>query len=197
MSFDALAPVYRGLETLVFGNALQRARTEFLPELASCRNVLVVGEGNGRFVHSLAVTNPHIRITCVEQSAEMIRLARCKADVEFVHSKIENARLERSYDVIVTNFFLDCFTESELPQIVQKLAADAQSSAIWLVAEFTPAKRGKLLVWLMYRFFRVTTRISASRLPNYAPLLEQHGFRCEQRRFFYAGIVSAELWRRS
>ena len=196
MSFDSLAPFYRTVETIVFGNALQRARTAFLRKLNRCRSTLVVGEGDGRFLAALLAANPKIRITCVEQSARMIQLARRGAPLEFVQSKIEEAAIDGTYDAIVTNFFLDCFTDGELSPIVHKLARHAQPNAIWIVGEFTNARRGKLLVALMYGFFRLVAHIKASRLPNYAHLLQRHGFRCAERRLFYGGIVCAELWQR-
>lgn len=125
------------------------------------------------------------------------RRIRDAARVEFIHSDIEHAPLDRTYDAIATNFFLDCFTEEELTPIVQKVAARAEPQAIWTIGEFTGAPRGKLLVAFMYAFFRLTTRISASRLPDYARLLQRHGFRREKRHLFYGGVVCAELWKRS
>ena len=201
VSLDTVAPFYRALETLVFGNALQRARIAFIPALNRCRRALVLGQGNGRFVVALLAANPQIRVTCIDQSPKMIQLARrrvCDVNrVEFVQSAIEDARLERTYDAVVTNFVLDFFTEDELASIVQKLAQHANRDATWLIAEFTNARRGELLLALMYAFFRFVAQISASRLPNYAPLLQRHGFRREERQLFYAGIVCAELWKRS
>lgn len=201
MSFDSLAPFYRVLETLVFGNALQRARTTFISEVKRCRTALVAGEGDGRFVVALLAAHPQIRVTCVEQSAPMIQLARRRSrdamQIEFVQSEIKYAPIEQTYDAVVTNFLFDCFNDDELAPIVQKLAEHAQPNAVWLVGEFTNVRRGKLLVALMYAFFRFTTQISASRLPNYSPLLQRHGFHCAERRLFYGGVVCAELWKRT
>ena len=200
MSFDSLAPFYRTLEKLVFGNALERARTAFVRELSGCGSALIAGEGDGRFVAELLAANPDIRVTCVEQSEKMIQQAHRRIPasdrVVFIHGEIEQAPIERAYDAIVTNFFLDCFDEQEVAAIVDLLARGAKPNAIWLVAEFTTKWRGKLLVTLMYLFFRLTTRIGASHLPDYVPLLERHGFRREKRRVFYGGIVCAELWKR-
>lgn len=201
MSFDHLAPVYSTLERFIFGNALQRARTAFIPELSQSRSALSIGGGDGRFLAALLAANVEIHVTAVERSTKMIQRARRRirdaARVEFIHSDIEHAPLDRTYDAIATNFFLDCFTEEELTPIVQKVAARAEPQAIWTIGEFTGAPRGKLLVAFMYAFFRLTTRISASRLPDYARLLQRHGFRREKRHLFYGGVVCAELWKRS
>jgi SAM-dependent methyltransferase len=200
VSFDSIAPIYGTLEKLVFGRTLQRARTAFIEDLDDCSSVLIAGEGDGRFVAALLAANVQIEVDCIEQSARMIQLARRRigdsARVQFINSDIARTTLARRYDAIVTNFFLDCFNDAELPRAVEKLANDARPKAKWLIADFTTAPRGKLLVAAMYAFFRLTTRISARRLISHVPLLEQQGFRCSKRREFFGGIVRAELWQR-
>lgn len=199
MSFDSLAPFYCTLETIVFGNTLQRARTAFIDDLRGCRRALIAGEGDGRFVRTLLARNSEVEITCIDASAKMIELARRRSGgsrrVEFIQRAILDTQLER-HDAIVTNFFLDCFDERDLLLVVDKLAAAATDDAVWLVAEFTDARRGTPLIPLMYAFFRAATRISGSRLIDYSPLLAQHRFRRSGERTFFGGIVRAEVWRR-
>src|SRR5436305_2395651 len=170
MSFDLIAPFYRALETLVFGNALQRARVTFLGEL--CGRVLVAGEGNGRCLEALLRENEGVCVTCIEQSARMIQLAHRRlgndqlARVNFINSDIREVQLHHQFDAIVTNFFLDCFEERELPSVIDKLASAASREARWIVADFhvpiATASRilAKLLIGTMYGFFRLTTGIT-------------------------------------
>jgi hypothetical protein len=47
--FGRLAWVYEGLERLVYGSLLQRARLAFIDSLAPCKRILILGEGDGRF----------------------------------------------------------------------------------------------------------------------------------------------------
>jgi ubiquinone/menaquinone biosynthesis C-methylase UbiE len=211
MSFDAVAWIYGALETIVFGNALQRARTAFAGALRDRRNALLAGEGNGRSLGALLTSNRDLRVTCVDSSAKMIELGRKRlrdsqqlARVEFVHADLLEAELPRSdYDLVVTNFFLDCFDEDELPLVVAKIGSFTAPVSTWIISEFALPSRGparvvgKVLIAVMYRFFWLTAGISASRLPHYRPLLEQHGFRCVKRREFVSGIVRAELWERT
>ena len=207
MSFDGIAPFYRALESVVFGNALQRARTAFISELSKCRHALLVGEGNGRFLSELVATNREVRVTCVEQRAVMIELARQRiydlkqnARVHFIDADIRDLELSPEFDLIVTNFFLDCFDETEMPLVVVKLAAAAATDARWIVTEFAIPRRGFVGIWsgalvsAMYFFFRAVTRISASRLPDYKSALGQHGFRIADARSFVFGVVRVELF---
>src|SRR5215469_5978584 len=71
MSFDVLAPHYRWMEFVLAGKKLQRCRTAFLSQVADRQNVLLVGEGNGRFLVECRRSLKNARITCVDASARM------------------------------------------------------------------------------------------------------------------------------
>ena len=113
--FDRLAPFYRALEFLAFGRDLERARFCFLGELRDCRSILVLGEGDGRFLARLAGIAPHARIHCVDSSPAMLALAAARipgagagARVSFERADVLGARFDpAAYDAVATLFFLD------------------------------------------------------------------------------------------
>jgi len=76
MSFDSLAPYYRGMEFVTAGGLLQRCRTAFLGGTHGCRRALLLGEGPGRFLAELLRANARVEVTCVERSPRMIEAAR-------------------------------------------------------------------------------------------------------------------------
>lgn len=205
MSFDSIAPFYRALETVVFGNVLQQARTAFISEINAPACALIVGEGNGRFLEKFTGRFPRTEIDSIDSSYRMLELAQRRASgeqVHFIHGDILNYKLSTAhYDCIVTNFVLDCFDEQELTVVIERLAASATGNARWLIAEFAiPSNALRLLarplIATMYAFFRLTTRISATRLLDYRPYLTASGFRLMRERGWIGGIVRAELWRR-
>jgi len=51
--FDLVAPIYPALECLVFGMLLDDARQAFFDKVLEADRILLVGEGNGRFLKSL------------------------------------------------------------------------------------------------------------------------------------------------
>src|SRR3954468_16733770 len=118
MSFDKLAPHYRWMEWLLAGGKLQRCRVAFLSEVQHVRNVLLLGEGNGRFLTSFAQVNRSAQITVVDASAGMLEQARrgvAKIEsremdrIEFVHANLLAwSPPVEDFDLIVTNFFFDC-----------------------------------------------------------------------------------------
>ncbi len=211
MSFDLLAPHYRWMEGVQAGSKLQRGRTAFLSALPAPRRALLVGEGNGRFLVELLRVHPALRIVCVDASARMIECARTRlrahhrdADaVQFVHADLlEWSPPPESFDLIVTHFFLDCFSPAQIAGIVARLAAVAAPDAHWLLADFHEPPSGwarwraRWILRTMYLFFRWTTRLPAARLTPPDPFLEEHGFALRERRLWEWGLLHSDLWAR-
>jgi ubiquinone/menaquinone biosynthesis C-methylase UbiE len=191
VSFVVIAPHYRWLETIVFGNALQRARTRWIETIARPKRTLIVGEGDGRFLCELVRAFPTIDIDCIDASDVMLQLARARlrrthpesfSRVHFIREDILKWSPRKSYDLLVTHFFLDCFSGGELQAIIAKLASAAEPGAVWLVADFTiPRKRfarahARLWLRMMYTFFRATAGIAAKELVDPIPYLDGYGF---------------------
>jgi ubiquinone/menaquinone biosynthesis C-methylase UbiE len=213
VSFDAIAPWYRTLETIAFGNALQRARRACLAEIQAPRRALIVGEGNGRFLEELLRAYPNASIDCVDASGRMLELARRRMEraapelaggIRFLQRDITSWMAdERSYDLIVTHFVLDCFPETILPRVIDRLAAAADAKADWLVADFCLPQSGlvrlRARAWLalMYRFFRLTARIEANELVDPGPFLQSAGFMLSSQHLFRGGLLKSQWWRRN
>ncbi|MFZ1220130.1 MAG: class I SAM-dependent methyltransferase, partial [Chthoniobacterales bacterium] len=180
-----------------------------LAEIQAPRRALIVGEGNGRFLLELLRAHPNAKIDCVDASGRMLSLGRQRLEgddadrVQFLQRDLLAwTPAAARYDLIVTHFFLDCFLETELAEIVARLSQAATADAEWLLADFRiPAKgfaRLRARVWLavMYRFFRLTARIEANELVDPAPFLQAAGFVPMQERLFRGGILKSQLWRR-
>jgi ubiquinone/menaquinone biosynthesis C-methylase UbiE len=211
VSFDAIAPWYRALETVAFGNALQQARVACLDEIGSPRRALIVGEGNGRLLAALLQRQPLIRIDCVDTSERMLDLARRHvmdtlpdeiSRVEFLQQDVTAWTPQDRYDLIVTHFVLDCFRTEQLGRIVAKLAQAAAPRAVWLLADFAIPEagwaRGHARTWLavMYGFFRCVAGIEARELVDPSPFLRVEGFVLERQHQFRFGMLKSELWRK-
>jgi ubiquinone/menaquinone biosynthesis C-methylase UbiE len=212
VSFDSIAPTYRTLETIAFGGGLQRARVACLGEIRTLRRALIVGEGNGRFLCELLRRSPNLEVDCVDASGRMLKLARQRlerrlpadaARVRFLQQDIMSWRpLEASHDLIVTHFFLDCFSADRLAEIVNRLSRAAMPSATWLLADFCmPAGgfarvRARLCLAAMYRFFQFTAGIEAMELEDPSPFLRRAGFALVSQHLFQSEMVKSELWRR-
>src|SRR6202008_411021 len=90
--FDLVAPLYPALEQCVFGSHLNRARRAFFDAVVQADRILLVGEGNVRFLTLLLAHKNKGCSNVVEKSAVMIRLAQertrklgeVRCDLEFI-----------------------------------------------------------------------------------------------------------------
>lgn len=211
MSFDCLAPHYRWMEWVLAGNKLQQCRTSFLRQHADVTNVLILGEGNGRFLVECRRFLRSAQIVCLDASERMLQLARKRLvrngletrDVEFITADaLTWAAPKLHFDLVVTHFFLDCFRSEQLDQLLPRLAAAATPTASWLLADFQIPESG-LARWraaaihrLMYWFFGLATQLPARRLTPPDPWLVAHGFRLRERRIADWGLLRSDLWER-
>jgi spermidine synthase len=207
MKIGRLARWYRWIEYAAFGRALERRRFAFLPRLASARRVLILGEGDGRSLARLLTLAPAAVFDVIEISPEMIALARQRtghsARITFFCQDARTARWPPAqYDGIVTNFFLDCFVESDTRQLIRRLKKALTPDGIWLVNEFAIADRGwrrvHARIWIatMYRFFGVTTGLRARALPPIERLMHEAGMVRTDQEKARAGLMVSQLWRK-
>jgi ubiquinone/menaquinone biosynthesis C-methylase UbiE len=210
-SFDRLARIYRALEFLAFGRDLERARYCFLDELATCRDILVLGEGDGRCLARLVRAAPAARIHCVDASAAMLACAARRLTDPATRGRVELQQVDifqaefppDSYDAVTTMFFLDCFTTDQVNTIVARVSAALRPDAQWLFADFALPPRGfarlRARIWLtvLYAFFRWQTRLPARVLPPAEAALVRAGFQLQRGRSFQSGLVRTALFARS
>lgn len=210
MNCDAIARWYRWFEYVVFGRELERRRREYLSEVADAKHVLILGDGDGRFTAEFLRINQAAVIDSVDISAKMLCLARERIeklghDSDRVTLLLADARtitLRGSYDLVVSHFFLDCFTTSELQAMVSRLSGNLAGNARWLISEFrVPTGRvsglaARLLIRVMYLFFRISTGLRTRRLPEYPAVLSLQGFTRTRRTNAARGLITSELWQR-
>lgn len=210
MSFDRLAPHYRWMEAVLVGGLMQRCRTHWMNEVRDSRHALFVGEGNGRMLEACATALPECRFTVLDRSEEMLRQARRRwkqsggsQPITFEQADLRySSAVGDKYDLIVTNFFLDCFSPEELPQVISNISLSASARSRWLVADFCLPQNGwrraraRASLALAYGFFRVTTGISARRITPPDDALSAAGFVLQKREHFNFGMLNADLWER-
>jgi SAM-dependent methyltransferase len=212
MNFDPIAPHYRWIELLGAGGTLQRCRTAFLQQIPAPKNVLILGEGNGRFLTGLRRQFAGAAVTCVDSSARMLDLARARlvrhqlhtGNIRFIHADaLAWPPPHKEFDLIATHFFLDCFRMDQVAALVEKLGAAATSDALWLLSDFQiPARglrrcRARLILWMLYAFFRATARLPARKLVCPDHFLKEAGFTLAHRRLYEWDLLRADWWGRN
>jgi ubiquinone/menaquinone biosynthesis C-methylase UbiE len=207
MNFDRLAPFYRAMEFFTAGGKLQKCRTAFLNDIPIPRRVLIAGEGHGKFLPECVRKFPESDITVVDSSGKMLEIARKQTTsphVEFVLADmLAWDAPPGGYDLIVTNFFLDCFSADTLPVVVSRLGRLATPEAHWLLADFRVADgraaglRSRAILTLLYLFFRIICRLQARALIPPDSLLQDAGFTRHRIELTEWGLLKSEWWRRN
>jgi hypothetical protein len=205
-NFNGLAALYRWMEYATFGPWLMQCRCAFLSKLVSKQHALVLGDGDGRFTSRLLRANETLRIKAVDASAAMLHslIRRAGANADRVSAHCTDARCWQSgslpYDLIVTHFFLDCLTTSEVRNLADALRGSVAPAALWLISEFAVPENwfgrwiARPIVAMLYRVFGVLTGLAVRRLPDYATALRKAGFALAQRRTWLGGLLVSELW---
>lgn len=205
--FGRLARCYQALELLAFGRDLERARFEFLGRLAQSRDVLLLGEGDGRCARRLALLAPRARILCVDSSPGMIARASRRtagpqgARVTFLCADaLSFDPGSRTFDAVATLFFLDCFDEPGVASIAERVGPALRPGALWLFADFALPPRGlprlRARAWLafLYLFFRWGAGLRVSTLPRSEEILGRAGWRLAACREFQGGMVRSAVF---
>jgi SAM-dependent methyltransferase len=209
--FDRLGRWYHALELLAFGGDLERARFMHLGRLAERREILLLGEGDGRCAQRLARLAPRARILCIDKSPGMIALATARiagtpeaARVSFVCADALSYEPEPGrHDAVATLFFLDCFDTQGVAAILARVGSALRPEALWLFADFVvpPAGLARLRAraWLalLYAFFRLETGIAARELPPSEDLLSRGGWRPVETADLQHGLIRSAVYARA
>ena len=122
--FDFLAPVYDWIARLVFGKAITDSQTFFLNRIPQQADVLILGGGTGWLLEKISEQNKSCRIVYVDLSQQMIeksKLRTTKDEVSFVQGTISDVPMDAKFDVVITNFYLDLFSDRKLELILEQI----------------------------------------------------------------------------
>jgi ubiquinone/menaquinone biosynthesis C-methylase UbiE len=205
-NFDRIARPYRWLEYLTFGPILEHCRFHFIPEVQEARRALVLGDGDGRFLARMLTTNPTLHADVVDLSPTMLALLRARITrigaVDRVTLCCADATAftpSGSYDLIVTHFFLDCFTTEQLERLSARIRPHLLPNARWIVSEFAipsgpMSLPARFIIRGLYAAFRLLTGLRIHSLPDHAAALAAAGLTVTARHCWLGGLLISELW---
>jgi len=199
--FDRVAHVYDTLAKLVFGSSIVASQRCFLDRIPPKANILILGGGTGWILNEIAKTNATCEIWYIDASAKMIDLAKRKnADflrVHFIHGTEDDIPPGNTFDVLITNFYLDLFDAQKLPVVLDKITTPLARDVRWLVTDFLDRKRWQsILLSVMYSFFRVATDLKNQRLSDWNLMINRCGYTKVDSRLFYCGFIESAIFER-
>lgn len=208
-NFDPVASYYDRLSRWVFGDTLWQAKTRFLAQIPAGATIIMPGAGTAQELQVLQESGFTGTVYVIEASARMLQRAQ-KAQARLGQSALEihwvwvHADKPLQYppaDVVITHFFMDLFAGELLQQQQQALHQALVTGGLWLWADFIPLDRThktwqRGLVWVMYRFFRLTCGIQAARLPQMPSWFGHNGYHRQAQDHWLRGMVEAGLWQK-
>ncbi len=207
--FSRIARAYRWMEYFSFGTLLETARYSHLDAMQASRRAFVLGDGDGRFLQKLLRCNRQIDVHAVDCSAGMVALARKRSAsdggsnrVQWTHADALAWGPEGRCDLIVTHFFLDCFSTQQVAELVARLVPHLEPGGLWVNSDFTiPASglariAGWAIVRGLYAAFFVLTGLRTQRLPQDEAAFASAGLVLEERTLLGGGLLKSEVWRK-
>lgn len=182
-SFDSIAKSYAFLESFLFGDRLQEARTFALSQSKQeIKTALVIGDGNGSFAIELLKTHPNCKIDSIDISTKMLEVSKQRiTDVFGSEQQNLNTILcdathfdlpNNHYDFIGLHFILDCFDSEQCKRLLEKTSNALKETGILSYADFEiPTQQPNRLVStgfirLLYLVFRMITGLETQSLPQ-------------------------------
>lgn len=202
-NYDRVAPFYDRLSRLVYGNAILQAHRFLVNAIPANSSVLIAGGGTGYILEEISKKHVSgLHITYVENSEKMMAFSKRRNtgnnDVVFVHQSIGDVVLPPLFDVVITPFLFDNFTDSTGKIIFDKTDSLLIIGGLWMMADFQISEKNKLwqklLLKLMYLFFRVCCNIEASHLTNLKLLFKKDVYQPVLIRTFYKNFIYAAIY---
>ena len=196
MNYNFIAPYYHSLSQLIFLNRQQQAHFLILKYLKDGDKILWVGGGAGKFIAELEKLNLKLEIDYVDFSSKMIELAKKETitnlKINFIVADIFDFETDKKYDVVMTTFLFDHFTQTKAEELFLRLNKCLCKNGIWFYVDFVENQKGwqKSLTKLMLRFFRVVIGLDISQLPKMKQLFMQHFEIIEQKNYFKKYMIS-------
>jgi ubiquinone/menaquinone biosynthesis C-methylase UbiE len=201
-NYNHSAWFYDGLSRIVYGRALVNAQVYLLQYVPANNSVLIAGGGTGWILEELTKIHPSdLQITYVEIAVDMMALSKKRNtgsnEVIFINDAVENVNPDANFDVVITPFLFDNFTEETTGKVFNHLHKLLKPGGLWLNTDFQLT--GKwwqgVLLTSMFLFFKMLCNIEASKLPDVEKQFEEHGYKVVDEKAFFGDFIISRAYR--
>ncbi len=200
-NFNNSAWFYDRLSRLVYGKAIVNAQLFLISHIKPGCKILIVGGGTGWILEELTKLHPSgLQITYVEVAATMISLSQKRNignnDVIFINDVIEKVTLAPDFDIAITPFLFDNFTEQTLQTVFSQIHTLLKPGALWLNCDFQLTGKWwqSFLLKSMFLFFRLICGIEASKLPEIITFFDLKRYNVIVERTFFDDFILARVY---
>lgn len=187
---------------MVYGRALINAQVYLLQYVPANAVVLIAGGGTGWILEELTKIHPSgLQITYVEVAADMMALSKKRNTgsnkVTFINDAVENVTPDTKFDVVITPFLFDNFTEQTTEKVFNHLHNLLKPGGLWLNADFQLTGKWwqNVLLRSMFLFFKILCNIEASKLPDVDRQFGVHGYKTIEERTFFGDFIISKVYK--
>jgi ubiquinone/menaquinone biosynthesis C-methylase UbiE len=202
-NYDNSAWFYDRLSRVVYGRSLIDSQVYLLQYIPANAHVLIAGGGTGWILEEMArIHLSGLTITYVEISAKMMALSRKRNagdnKIIYINEPVENLTGETLYDVAITPFLFDNFTEQTLQKIFVHIHSKLKPGGLWLNTDFrlTGEWWQSLLLRSMILFFRIICGIEAKKLPQIDRYFEQDQYTIINQKAFFGEFILSTVYQK-
>jgi ubiquinone/menaquinone biosynthesis C-methylase UbiE len=203
-NYDRVAPFYDLLASLVFGQKLTKAESHFYAQVKDPASILIFGGGTGKCLKPLQLHYPKATIHFLEASTKMISIASGRTipnhkSVEFIHGNEQLlVNQPQQYDLVVTSFVLDVFSESRLRNAMDILYKVLRTAGYWIQTDFYVYQSNpwwqKALVRTMYWFFWITANQHNQQIADFDHHFKERSLALVAQKMFCHDMVKTVLY---
>lgn len=197
--YDKIASVYDMLATVAFAGRIRRAQCEFLSYVNNGDRVLIVGGGTGWILEELYQRRTPHTVYFIDASARMLARARRRTlpgSVIFIHGTLADIPEGVCFDVVILNFFLDMFNESEQEALIESIQKNTHADSRWLVTDFTDTNFfHHTILHFLYTFFRITTKLNQRSLADWQAVLHRRRLICQVSQQCLKGFIKSGVFK--
>ncbi|MDH5474445.1 MAG: class I SAM-dependent methyltransferase [Cyclobacteriaceae bacterium] len=202
--FDFISSSYDRAAKIFFGNDIKKAQCHYITNIPEGATILILGGGTGWILNEIFNRRSSVNIIYVDTSERMIAKAKKTVDNKwlsqliFINDTYQSVDSKVHFDIIFTPFFLDMFKENDISVIINDLSIQLTENGAWINTDFTNTTiwYQKIVVKMMYIFFRVVCGISAMKLPNFEKIFKQNGFLFYRSAFFHNGMIKSIIYKK-
>jgi ubiquinone/menaquinone biosynthesis C-methylase UbiE len=201
-NYNNSAWFYDRLSKLIYGKALIRSQVYLLKLIPAKSRILIVGGGTGWILEEIAKIHPSgLVITYIEVAPRMIGLSRKRKagnnQIVFINEPVENVSLRNDFDVVITPFLFDNFTEENFQKIFSHIHSALKPGGLWLNADFRLTGKWwqKLMLRSMFLFFRTICVIEAKKLPGIQAAFDKYGYEAMENKSFFGDFILSSIFK--
>ena len=203
--YDRVAFLYDEVCAFYSLGAIARSKRHHLGFLKVGNRVLYVGVGRG--ADALAAARAGAQVTAVDLSEPMLRRLRSAAIreglyLELIEDDVSQLPCPGDYDVVVANYFLNMFAESDAQSMLDVLLGQIRPGGRLCLADFAPAAGLGLRKILTTAYYRLVNGVgwllgicALHEIPDLPKWLTDRGFEIlDVKRFPVVGRSGPAYW---